>query len=212
MNFSFVPYFDPNQEKEFLYFQGYQLTDFTAYTLALCNFITDKSALSSNNRLQDMLEMIKHIHLYHQDWLKGSKTNIKQLDSLICDQIRSRYPHEIPPFVLFNTKSNGTIHILKKHSSYRIWLLRAQKLYCLDHTQLWGRWILRYYQRFSKELEPAFTGYSWRSKAKDVIFLQKEQRSLPKKKKNKKKLKTKLLSSDQSKLKTLDFFAQINLY
>lgn len=211
MNFSFTPYFDQSQETEFLYFQGYQLTAFTSYTLAITGSNEGKPESYTQNPLQDLLEMTKHLHLYHQNWLKDSKSNIKQLETLLCDQILNRFQHEIPPFLLINTKTNGSVHILKKTCSYRVWLLREQRLYCLDCSSLWTKWKLGYHQWIPNETETVFTSYSWRSKAKDVLFLQKEQRSLPKKKKNKQKLKTKLLASDQSKLKMLDFFGQINL-
>lgn len=211
MNYSFVPYFDPDHEDEFFYFQGYQLTDFSAYTLAICSLPQDNPALISENALQDMLEMIKHVHLYHHDWLKGCKINLNNLFELVGDQILLKFPHETPFFALFNTKENGTVHILKKTHSYRLWLLRGKKLYCLDRSTAWMRFILGYRKIISSMNKSCMTEYRWHSKANDQIFLQKEQRSLPKKKKSLKKLMMKLLSQDQQKLHALDIFAQINL-
>ena len=215
MNLSFESYLNQEDKAKLPYFQGYKITDFTAYTLAL-SLLSDESPNPNHPiAINEMLEMIKHIHLYHQDWLKGNKASISKLFELVSEQVLMKFPEIIPSFALFNARENGTIYVLKKTSSFRLWLLRGKRLYCLDRTSRWMRFWLGFRHIFSEHSVPCLLSYSWHAKQDDLLFLQDESRSLPKKKKTWMKLHRQLISHvthdkrDKQKLLRLGFIAHL---
>jgi hypothetical protein len=210
MNFSFRSYLNQEDKAKLSFFQGYKITDFTAYTMALCLLSDESQHSDGNTATGEMLEMIKHIHLYHQDWLKGSKASISKLFELVSEQVHLKFLHEIPPFALFNAKENGIIYVLRNTSSFRLWLLRGKKLYCLDRTSRWTRFWLGYRPVFSEQSYPCLLAYSWHAKKHDLLFLQEESRPFPQKKKSWRKLYRLLLNPDQQKLLSLNIIAHLS--
>jgi hypothetical protein len=210
MNFDFESYLNQENKAKLPYFQGYRITDFTLYSLALCLLSGETQDPKHILAVDEMLETIKHIHLYHQDWLKGNKASISKLFELVSEQVLMKFPDNIPSFALFNTKENGTIYVLKKTSSFRLWLLRKNKLYCLDRTSRWMRFYLGFHYVSLEHNAPYMLSYSWRTKPDDFLFLQEESRSLPSKKKSWRKLYRLLATHDKKKLLPLGIIAHLS--